>query len=227
LKIHAKGVSQFFLVPVKYVQQKRHSVPATYTVSTDTLSWGAARAACKKQSADLVSIETEQENKCVKEKIQLAGMKYSVLNVSLTIEMKILFSGKSASIVLTALNKMGLKEYSQWLSGDKITFSGWNAGEPAQLSTENCGAFQLVDFIAICMLSVLLRCFLEMGSGSTRHAWTPAPTSANRQRHRMCAKVAFVFFSFCCKLIKSILQNTISRFQQKKYCRIRKYWKGY
>lgn len=50
-----------------------HAVPSTYTVSTDTLNWGAARAACKKQSADLVSIETEQENKCVKEKIQLAG----------------------------------------------------------------------------------------------------------------------------------------------------------
>jgi 3-mercaptopyruvate sulfurtransferase SseA len=52
------------------------------------------------------------------------------------------FSGKTAAIVLTALNKMGLKDYSQWLSGAKITFSGWNAGEPAQLATENCGAFQ-------------------------------------------------------------------------------------
>jgi hypothetical protein len=37
---------------------------------------------------------------------------------------------------------MGLKDYSQWLSGAKITFSGWNAEEPAQLATENCGAFQ-------------------------------------------------------------------------------------
>lgn len=73
LTIHAKGVSEFFIASHYVLIQLRHSVPATYTVSTDTLNWGAARAACKKQSADLVSIETEQENKCVKDKIQLAG----------------------------------------------------------------------------------------------------------------------------------------------------------
>jgi hypothetical protein len=76
LTIHAKGVSEFFLRIIVTLLQLRHSVPATYTVSTDTLNWGAARAACKKQSADLVSIETEQENKCVKDKIQLAGLTF-------------------------------------------------------------------------------------------------------------------------------------------------------
>jgi len=86
---------------------------------------------------------------------------------------------------------MGLKDYSQWLSGAKITFSGWNAGEPAQLATENCGAFQYKNFIVIgghrYTVNLL---FLEMGSGSTQHAWTPVPTSVNHLRHRMCAKVA-------------------------------------
>jgi hypothetical protein len=51
------------------------------------------------------------------------------------------FSGKVGSIVFTALNKMGQPNYS-WPTGSAVTINGWGTGEPAQFSTENCGAFK-------------------------------------------------------------------------------------
>jgi hypothetical protein len=48
-----------------------------YSVSTDSQKWGKARVECKKLGMDLVSIETEEENTCIKEKIQLAGEIFS------------------------------------------------------------------------------------------------------------------------------------------------------
>jgi hypothetical protein len=56
-----------------FANKVSHIVSSKYSVSTDLQNWGQARVACKKLGMDLVTIETEEENTCVKEKIQLAG----------------------------------------------------------------------------------------------------------------------------------------------------------
>jgi len=43
------------------------------TFSTDKLSWGDARAACKKKGMDLAVLETEKENICVTDRLELLG----------------------------------------------------------------------------------------------------------------------------------------------------------
>jgi hypothetical protein len=43
-----------------------------------------------------------------------------------------------------ALNKIGQRNYTQWLSGTALSYDNWNAGEPAALATENCVAIELV-----------------------------------------------------------------------------------
>jgi hypothetical protein len=35
-----------------------------------------------------------------------------------------------------------LENYTHWPTGSAVTFNGWGTGEPAQLKTEHCGAFQ-------------------------------------------------------------------------------------
>jgi hypothetical protein len=48
-------------------------VPSDYIVSTDSLNWGAARAACKKKGMDLAVAETLNEFNCINDKIAFAG----------------------------------------------------------------------------------------------------------------------------------------------------------
>jgi hypothetical protein len=52
-------------------------VPSNYSVSTDSKSWGQAKVACKKLGMALASIETEEANNCIKEKIEFAGWRLS------------------------------------------------------------------------------------------------------------------------------------------------------
>jgi hypothetical protein len=41
-----------------------------------------------------------------------------------------------------ALNKIGQRNYTQWLSGAVISYSDWKTGEPAAFATENCAVIQ-------------------------------------------------------------------------------------
>lgn len=52
------------------------------------------------------------------------------------------YTGKSSAIVFTALNRIGLGNYTHWPTGSAVTFNGWGTGEPAQFKSEHCGAFQ-------------------------------------------------------------------------------------
>ncbi|XP_059468847.1 macrophage mannose receptor 1-like [Neocloeon triangulifer] len=97
-------------------------VSSKYNVSSDTKTWGGARAACKTLGGDLVSIDSEMENYCVLDNIEQAG--------------------KNSSIVFHGLNKMGRVNYTSLYSGASPTFTDWKTGEPAQFSSEHCGAIQ-------------------------------------------------------------------------------------
>jgi hypothetical protein len=44
-------------------------------------SWGQAKVACKNLGMALASIETEEANNCIKEKIQFAGWRFSLFVV--------------------------------------------------------------------------------------------------------------------------------------------------
>jgi hypothetical protein len=63
-----------------------------------------------------------------------------------------MFVGKSKSIIFTALNRMGQKDYTYWPSGGAVSgVNDWNAGEPAHITDYNCGAFQLKRLLLILM----------------------------------------------------------------------------
>ena len=49
-----------------------------YIVSADLKRWGQAKVACKNFSMALASIETEEANNCIKEKIQFAGWRIAI-----------------------------------------------------------------------------------------------------------------------------------------------------
>lgn len=48
-------------------------VTKKFTISTNQLNWGAARAACKAKSMDLANPTTTEENLCLLDTIELAG----------------------------------------------------------------------------------------------------------------------------------------------------------
>ncbi|XP_059474426.1 macrophage mannose receptor 1-like isoform X2 [Neocloeon triangulifer] len=102
-------------------------LPSTFTISTDTQTWGGARTECKKKSMDLASIKTAKDHACIKDKIAMAG--------------------KSGSLVFHSLNKIGQKNYTQWLDGTALSFSAWKSGEPAQFAEENCVAYSNGEWI--------------------------------------------------------------------------------
>jgi hypothetical protein len=84
---------------------------------------------------DLVNIETPLENFCVALKMEQEGARCTIVTIKTVISRIV---GKADTILWHALNKIGESNYTQWLSGLKLTFSEWNAGEPAGFPTKNC-----------------------------------------------------------------------------------------
>ncbi|XP_065336762.1 macrophage mannose receptor 1-like [Cloeon dipterum] len=115
-------LSAYYVCEKTIVIDPCKGLPSTYKVSTDTKTWGGARAECKKQGGDLVSIDSAKEHACVKDKIDLAG--------------------KTTSIVFHGLNKMGWSNYTSLYSGSTPTATYWKSGEPAQFKTEHCSAYK-------------------------------------------------------------------------------------
>jgi hypothetical protein len=69
--------------------------------------------------------------------------------------------GKSKSIVFTALNRMGQRNYTYWLTGAAVTVNGWNTGEPADFTMQNCGAIQLNANLFSSLRNVQFTCSLS------------------------------------------------------------------
>ncbi|XP_065335607.1 macrophage mannose receptor 1-like isoform X1 [Cloeon dipterum] len=132
-------VGNYYVCEKAVIVDPCQGLASTYTISTDTQTWGAARAACKLKSADLATVKTDKDHACIKDKIAMAG--------------------KSASIVFIGLNKIGQSNYLQWFDGTSISFTAWKAGEPAQLKTENCAAYLNDEWIDTpCMGSNIYVC---------------------------------------------------------------------
>jgi hypothetical protein len=53
---------------------------ANFTFSSDKLTWGAARVACKKLGMDLATVETEMEHKCIFDRLELMGSSLLLLS---------------------------------------------------------------------------------------------------------------------------------------------------
>lgn len=107
------------------------------------LTWANARLECKKKKMDLANIETLEENKCVAYILEKSRkLAQSRLKKQLRI-----YLGKTEQLgtpFWQALNKIGQKNYTQWLSGTALSYDNWNTGEPAAFATENCVAMELI-----------------------------------------------------------------------------------
>jgi hypothetical protein len=88
---------------------------------------------------NLANIETPEENKCILYVIE-KGRKY--FNVTSRSNYKLFTTEQSATLFWQALNKIGLRNYTQWLNGKALSYDNWNTGEPAAFATENCAAIE-------------------------------------------------------------------------------------
>jgi len=91
---------------------------------------------------DLANIETPEENKCLLYVIEKTRKYFKLTSKNNYIILFII--EQSGTVFWQALNKIGQRNYTQWLSGKALSYDNWNTGEPAAFATENCVAIELV-----------------------------------------------------------------------------------
>jgi hypothetical protein len=91
---------------------------------------------------DLVSLETEEENKCVISRLKATGLHCPEVSCIVFKNCKSC-AGRISNRVWHSLNMLGSPRFTHWVSGAELTYqTGWAAGNPAQFPTEACVCFE-------------------------------------------------------------------------------------
>lgn len=92
---------------------------------------------------ELVSLETEEENNCVKKILKDAGIKKHCQNERFLSPGMQKLSGKLSGFIWHSLNMFGTPDFTHWANGEPLTYkTGWAKGQPAQFPYQACGLYE-------------------------------------------------------------------------------------
>jgi hypothetical protein len=92
---------------------------------------------------ELVSLETEEENTCVKKLLKDAGKVFDSNRREYFTESNKIDLGKLSGFVWHSLNMFGTPDFTHWANGEPLTYkTGWAKGQPAQFPYQACGLYE-------------------------------------------------------------------------------------